>query len=87
MGEGWEILLSGVRSREKPTFRKQEPPVDMNTGPNVGDLSYSALLSLACGQTYRATLFLLSDCLGVGLRLTTRQESVSSLHTKDEECF
>lgn len=50
MGEGWEILLSGVKSRDRPTFRKQEPPVDMNTDPNVGDLSYSALLSLACGR-------------------------------------
>lgn len=57
------------KSRDRPTLRRQEAPVDMNMGPNVGDLSYSALLSLVCGKTYKATLF--PDYLGVGLRLTT----------------
>lgn len=68
MGEVWEILLSGVKSRDRPTLRKHGSPVDMNMGPNVGDLSHSDL-SPVCGKTHRATLF--PDYLRVGLTLTT----------------
>lgn len=69
MGEVWEILLSGVKSGDRPTLRKHGSPVDMNMGPNVGDLSHCALLSPVCGKTHRATIF--PDYLGVGLKLTT----------------
>lgn len=74
MGEVWEILLSGVKSRDRPTLRKHGSPVDMNMSPHVGDLSHSALLSPDCGKTHRATLF--PDYLRVGLKLTTRNKDL-----------
>lgn len=35
MEKGWETLLWGVKSRDKPTIRKQDALVQMNTVANM----------------------------------------------------